>query len=178
MAKEPIKTKNLFLTGKPGSGKTTLLREVCLPFMEKLGGFYTEELREEKERLGFRIKTFDGKDGIFAKKGMESEHKLDKYGVDLKVLEELGVGAMRRAMAEKSIIVIDEIGSMEVLSGEFMAALFECLNSDKKVLATIRFNSQPFTDEVKKMDNTSLVEVSRDNYIGVKRRIREWLSNS
>ena len=39
--------------GSSGCGKTTLIREVCLPYMNMVGGFYTEELREGASRAGF-----------------------------------------------------------------------------------------------------------------------------
>jgi nucleoside-triphosphatase len=167
--------KNIFITGKPGSGKTTLVREVCLPFHERLGGFYTEEIRDGGERRGFIIKTFDGREGIFALKGFKSPVKLNKYGIDLKVLEDIGVGALERALREKEAVVIDEIGSMEIVSEAFRGALLQTLASPKPVLATIRFNSQPFTDEVKRMADTALLYLSRDNFAEVKQTVREWL---
>ncbi|MBN1621917.1 MAG: hypothetical protein JW871_04935 [Endomicrobiales bacterium] len=168
-------TQNLFITGKPGSGKTTLIKEVCLAHLERLGGFYTEEIKEKDKRLGFVLKTFDGQQGVLAKKGMKSGAKLNKYGVDLDVLEKIGISSIKKALNEKEIIVIDEIGSMEILSDEFRNVLLECFGSGKKVLATIRYKSQPFTDEVKKMQNASLVFVSHENYLDVKKQIKQWL---
>lgn len=167
--------KNLFITGKPGSGKTTLIREVCLSCMDKAGGFYTEELRENGKRLGFILKTFDGQQGVLAKKGMKSKHRLNKYGIDINVLENIGISSLKEALNGKEIIIIDEIGSMEVVSSVFRKTLLECLNSSKKVLATIRYQAQPFTDEVKKMDNISIVYLSRDNFLEVKKQVRQWL---
>ena len=170
-----INTKNLFITGKPGSGKTTLIREACLPFSNRIGGFYTEELRENNARMGFVLKTFDGRQGLLARKGMKSPCKLNKYGIDLSVLEGIGIAALRKALEEKRIIVIDEIGSMEILSDPFRQVLLECLNSRQKVLATIRYNAQPFTDEVRKMAATSMVTLTRSNFPEVKQQVRDWL---
>ena len=48
------------------------------------------ELKSGASREGFMIKTFDGQEGLFAKKGLKSKHKLNKYGIDLKVLENIG----------------------------------------------------------------------------------------
>jgi nucleoside-triphosphatase len=171
-----IEAKNLFITGKPASGKTMLVREVTLEHISEVGGFFTEEMIENGVRSGFLLKTFEGKSGILAKKGLKTGYKLNKYGIDLGVLEGIGVEALRKAMAEKKLIVIDEIGSMEVMSEAFRQALLECLNSPKRVLATIRHNAQPFTDEVKKMDNTSILYLSRQNYLETKKTVKDWLN--
>jgi len=169
--------KNLFITGKPASGKTTLIREAILPHIGRCGGFYTEEILEGSQRAGFLLKTLDGKEGVLAKKGMSSEIKLNKYGIDVNVLENLGVAALKDAIANKEIIVIDEVGSMEIFSDAFRKALLECLSSQKRVIASIRHNSQPFTDEVKRMDNTAMLYLSRENYVEVKSAVKEWLNN-
>jgi nucleoside-triphosphatase len=171
-------TKNLFLAGKPASGKTTLIKAVCLPRQARLGGFYTEEIREGSERLGFRLKTFDGREGVLARKGMPSAHKLNKYGVDLGVLETIGIAALRAARNTREIIVIDEIGSMEIISEPFRRELLECLNAPQKVLATIRYNAQPFTDEIKRMADTALLCLTRATAASVRRQVEEWIDGN
>ena len=167
--------KNLFITGKPASGKTTLIKEVCLPAMNKIGGFYTEEITEGAARLGFKLKTFDGQEGVLAEKGMKSNHKLNKYGIDIGVLEGLGAGSLIKALKEKEIIVIDEIGSMEIISELFRKILIECLNSEKRILGTLRYNAQPFTDEIKKIADTEILVLVRENFIEVKNEAKRWI---
>jgi nucleoside-triphosphatase len=170
-----MKTKNLFITGKPSSGKTTLIKEVCLPYMDKTGGFYTEEIMDGSARLGFILKTFDGRQGVLAKKGMKSPHKLNKYGIDIDVLENIGADVLVKAVKDKDIIVIDEIGTMELVSELFRTSMQECFGSSKRVLATVRYNAQPFTDEIKKMPDTSVLELTRDNYLEIKKQVKQWL---
>ena len=46
---------------------------------------------------------------------MKSPYKMNKYGVDMEVLNGLGVRSIGTALLDKDIIVIDEIGSMEIL---------------------------------------------------------------
>jgi nucleoside-triphosphatase len=167
--------KNLFITGKPASGKTTLIKETCLPLVGKAGGFYTDEITEGGARLGFILKTFDGRQGVLAKKGMKSAYRLNKYGIDVGVLENIGADSLLKALKTNELIVIDEIGSMEIISELFRKTLLECLNSDKKILATVRYNAQPFTDEIKKLANTSILVLSRENYIGTKKEVKNWL---
>ncbi len=181
--------KNLIITGKVGCGKTTLIKEATLPWREKVAGFYTEEIREGSERSGFRLKTFcpalpsdkparhlAATEGVLAAKGLKSRAKLNKYGVDLNVLEKIGVTALEKGLADGGkLIVIDEIGSMEILSPAFRAVLAKCLQSARPVLATIRFNSQPFTDEIKKMAETRLALLTRENYPQMKEDVRRWM---
>lgn len=172
--------KNLFITGNPRVGKTTLIKEICLPYREKIGGFYTEEFRQGDERWGFLLKTFSGEEIIFAQKRMSGDYrkgqaKLGKYGIDLAGLEKVGVKAMDEGLEKKDVIVIDEIGQMEIFSDKFREVLVKCLNSEKKVLATIRLHSQPFTDEIKKFANTEILTLDKENYPEVKRKAREWL---
>lgn len=167
--------KNLFIAGTPGVGKTMLLREVTLAKREHIGGFYTEHILAGRIRKGFMIRTFDGQERMLASKGLKSTHKLGKYGVDLNALENVGVPALKLALMSKSVIVIDEIGSMEMMSERFRTVLLECLTSTKPVLATIRTAAQPFSDQVKKFSDTQTVNLTKSNYAAVKQQVRKWL---
>lgn len=169
--------KNLFISGTPGVGKTTLIREVTLPYVERVGGFYTEEMRKGSKRWSFKLHAFSGQEGILAAKGLASPHKLDKYGVDLEVMETIGVPAMETAMAEKDLIVIDEIGAMEMMSEKFRETLIKCLNGSKPVLATIRHHSQPFSEELKRMSETNTLHLTRVNFPEIKTGVQLWLKN-
>lgn len=168
-------TKNLFIAGTPGVGKTTLLREVTLSRRERIGGFYTEHILAGRIRKGFMMRTFDGQDRMLAAKGLKSPHKLGKYGVDLNALENVGVPALKLALMAKDVIVIDEIGSMEMMSERFRQTLLECLTSTKPILATIRAASQPFADQVKKFADTQTITLTKSNYAQVKLQVRKWL---
>jgi nucleoside-triphosphatase len=43
----------LLLTGRPGTGKTTIIRKIADEWRGRVGGFYTGEIREQGQRLGF-----------------------------------------------------------------------------------------------------------------------------
>jgi len=168
-------TKNLFIAGTPGVGKTSLLREVTLPKKQRIGGFYTEHMLSGRMRKGFIMRTFDGQERVLAAKGMKSTHQLGKYGVDINALENVGIPALKLAMTTKDLVVIDEIGSMEMMSERFRQTLLECLTSTKPVLATIRAASQPFSDQVKKFSDTQTIILTKANYNQVKAQVRKWL---
>jgi len=170
--------KNIVITGNPGIGKTTLIKECVFPFNNKVGGFYTEELREGEKRTGFILKTLDGQSGILAKKGLESPTKLNKYGVDLSILEKIGLDALQKARKENQIVLIDEIGSMEMLSPRFCEDITRILAGSQKFLATIRLRAEPFTSTLKKMTNTEIWELTKNNFIELKDKIRNWIEDS
>jgi nucleoside-triphosphatase len=147
----PTVAKNLFIAGVSGVGKTKLLRDVTFSRKERLGGFYTEHLMAGRVQRGFRIHTYDGQERMLAVKGLKSPFQLGKFGLDLNALENVGVPALKLALMSKDLIVIDEIGAMEMMSERFRLTLLECLTSDKPVLGSIRSASQPFCDQVKKL---------------------------
>jgi len=163
------------LTGSPGTGKTTVIRKAVAGTEIKAGGFYTEEIRSGGIRQGFRIVTIDGHDAILAHVDNPSRHRVSKYGVDIANLEDIGVDAIERAVTESDLIVIDEIGKMELFSPRFRAAALKAINSGKKVLGTIMFNQHPFADEVKGRPDVKVTEVTRNNHEPILREINHWL---
>ncbi len=171
----PLISKNLIVTGSPGVGKTTLLKECAYPLADHLGGFFTEEVREGKDRKGFLLKTFSGQAGLLASKDSDLEVKVNKYGVDVSVLDDLGVPAVREAMRSKKVVVVDEIGTMEMLSPLFCETVAAALIGEKSFLATIRLQAEPFTSQIKKMSDTVLIKLDRSNFPEVKQRVRAWL---
>ena len=43
------------LTGRPGTGKTSIIKQAVAGMKGKAGGFYTEEIRSQGVRQGFRL---------------------------------------------------------------------------------------------------------------------------
>src|SRR3990170_8149394 len=106
----------ILLTGRPGCGKTTLIREVVRSLDVPAGGFYTEEVRAAGRRLGFDLVTLDGRRACLASVNSRSRLRVSRYGVELAALDGLGTEAIRSGIAGASLIVIDEIGKMELHS--------------------------------------------------------------
>lgn len=157
----------ILLTGSPGSGKTTLIRGVLARLSRPAGGFYTQEIREAGRRMGFEIVTLDGKRGVLAHIDSNSEHRISKYGVELSALETLAIPAIQDAVKHKKLVVVDEIGPMEILSPRFCQVVLEILESDSNLLGTIVGRSTPFTDRIKSRTEITLIDVTPQNRAGL-----------
>lgn len=155
--------KNILLTGKPGIGKTTLIRKIAKALPGKAEGFYTEEIREDKKRVGFRIIDFKGNKGILAHVKVKSPYRVSKYKVNIEDLERIGIAAIKRAIQEANYIVIDEIGKMEMASDNFKKVLIEALDSPKPVIATIMQKPTLFVDKIKERKDVEIIKITKEN---------------
>ncbi len=163
------------LTGKPGTGKTSLIKQAIAGLEDKAGGFYTEEIRSQGVRQGFRLVTLDGRSAILAHIDIHSPYRVSKYGVDINSLDEVGVSALQRAAQQHDLVIIDEIGKMELFSEEFRNSVSEIIDSGKKVLGTIMFHPHPWADAIKQNPQVNLITVTRDNYHQVLEELLRWL---
>lgn len=145
-----IMGNTILLTGYPGCGKTTIIKKFINGYPGKMGGFYTQEIREAGLRTGFRIITLGGKKAVLAHVDIKRSKRVGKYGVDLQALEEIGVESIYDALGNKTLVVIDEIGPMEIASAKFCSAVWDVLQSDCTLLGTIVKRSLPFTDDIKR----------------------------
>jgi nucleoside-triphosphatase len=163
------------LTGGPGVGKTSLIKQAIGKAQGRAGGFFTEEIRAGGVRQGFRIITLDGRSAILAHVDIESPYRVSKYGVDIEGLDEVGVAALREAIQVCDLVVIDEIGKMELFSPHFKEAVLAAINSNKRVLGTIMLSSHPWADEIKRHPNVALITLSRMNRGQVLEQVLQWL---
>jgi len=170
--------KNILLTGKPGCGKTTLIKQIIEELGLDAGGFYTLEIRRGGKREGFKIITLDGKEGLLAHVNIRSPYRVSKYGVDIKNLEEIGVKSILDALEKNKVIVIDEIGKMELFSEQFRNAVLAALDSQSKVLATIMLAANPFADEIKKRQDVKLFYLTPESRKKVKEEIKAIFQQS
>ncbi|MBT9166080.1 MAG: Nucleoside-triphosphatase THEP1 [Chloroflexi bacterium] len=163
------------LTGMPGTGKTTIIKEVLSGSEKSAGGFYTEEIRTQGMRQGFQIVTLDGETTTLAHIHIHSPYRVSKYGVDLSELERVGVPAIERAIRSHDIVVIDEIGKMELFSSAFRIAALEAIESGKLVLGTIMLKPHPWADKIKRHPAVELILVDRSNRQEILRQLLQWI---
>lgn len=171
----------ILLTAQPRTGKSTAIKKVVnMLGKDNCGGFYTEEIREDGERVGFRICTLSGKRGILSHVNKESNYRISRYGVDLETFERLCVSELESAIKDNNIkyIVIDEIGPMQLFSIKYKELLINLLNCDKPIIGTIFMNSYEWLDDFKQQENVNLIEITFDNRDSIPLQLVELLSKN
>lgn len=155
--------KNILICGPPGVGKTTLIKKILEKLNLKAGGFYTEEIKENNRRVGFKIISLDNQKGILAHISIKGAKRVGRYGVNIDDLEGIGVKSLDRALRNEDLVIIDEIGKMEIFSDKFKEKVLDCLHSEKFVLATIGIGGDKYISRIKERDDVIVFEMNREN---------------
>ncbi len=172
----------IFITGEPGVGKTTLVKKVVEKLGDRAIGFWTEEVRDKKtgKRKGFKVVNTDGKEKLFASKTFTSKHLVGSYGVNVQRFEEVALPLLERALREGKgkVIVIDEIGKMELFSKRFRDLVREIAYDPKlRLLATLPIRDvHPIVKELRRLPGAVLIELKRSNREGMDEEVLKLLT--
>ena len=158
------------ITGMPNVGNTDTLLKIIKSLEEhgyKVAGMITEPIVENNKTIGFYVTNWTTRERkIFAHVDYENKEKVGKFGVDITALEEIGVPAIEKAILDNTIniIIIDEIGKMEMLSEKFCEMVIEALDSDKPIMVTLHKKSRtPLLQDVRRRDDIRILEVTPVN---------------
>ena len=148
----------------------------------KVGGFITREVKENGRRVGFRITDLlSGKEGWLAKAQPGSGPMYGRYCIILEDLEKIALGALRTAVeSNMDIVLIDEIGPMEMSSRLFSAAISGFLqNRTGQIVATFKQGSHyPITDKCLDNPSTTLLSITRENREAILAQLTALLDSS
>lgn len=160
----PSKSK-ILITGLPGCGKTTLIKKVAKDISDPVHGFFTEEILASGRRAGFAIRTFSQppREGILSHVDRRSQYRVGKYGVDIESFENIVLPEISLGIQQKSLIILDEIGKMELFSTRFKNVLISLFKADIRVVATIMLKPQSFCDRLKQLPDIELLEINPGN---------------
>jgi len=154
---------NILISGYPGVGKTTLIRKIIKNMDCKIDGFFTEEKIEAGKRTGFFITDFHENREILAHLDLKSPYRVGYYGVNVKSFETIGIPALERSLENADLIVIDEIGKMEMFSEKFCTMLEKVFASGKPLLTTIKAIDCELTVKLKARADVLVFHLTKEN---------------
>ena len=173
--------KVILLTGLPGVGKTTIIIRLCTHYSTKgrnVQGITTREFREKDQRVGFKITDLaTGDEGWLARKDSAAGPRIGSYRVVSEDLERIGVVALERASkGSADIVVVDEIGPMEMTSMSFRNAVSKVFDGKHATVATLKFGSQ-YPEVEKVRARSTLLEITKDNREQTYRKLIEQVDD-
>lgn len=174
----------LLLAGAPRSGKSTLIRRLVDCFPGNAGGIMvTELLGPDRRRCGFEVQIVWRSAGgtlqiveraVLALEGPGPGLKAGRYCVSPEALA-LTVKAIDAAMHEGGLVIIDEIGPLQLVSAEFQDAVLRCLDGPGHLLATLAQSQDPFLEKLRTRPGLRVVEVTRHNRQHLAEGLQAWL---
>jgi nucleoside-triphosphatase len=175
MSVEPVR---IGLFGAPGAGKTTVVEGLAHRLRTggvAVSGFVTRELRDGNRRYGFACQDLaGGRTAVIAHTGWDSGPRVGRYRVDVAAFESVALSALDRATGE-GVVVVDEVGSMELLSPAFVRSLWRLLERPQPVVVTMHSRAHPVTDALRRRGDLELVEVTPANREGLAERLHQRL---
>jgi nucleoside-triphosphatase len=161
-------TFRVFLTGIPGVGKSTVVRKVVQRIRQdcvKVGGITSADLRSGSTRVGFEIRDLmTGEAGVLAHVNEATGPRIGKYHVKSEDLDRIGTEAILSAIKYANLIVIDEVGPMELTSSRFKDAVQAALACGKSLLGTVHRNAQdPLVQAIRRDRAIEVIEVTNEN---------------
>lgn len=177
-----LRKANVLITGLPGCGKSTLVTRVVDSLRAggvRVGGISTPEFRGAGGlRGGFLIHDIaTGAERIMAAADLPSRIQVGRYGVDGEAIRAVGVSAINQAVVTADIVVIDEIGKMELAVPEFASSVVAAFDSAKPVLGTIGlYLTSPFAAAVKNRPDVTMLTLRRGDQEAIYRRVVDLLA--
>lgn len=125
----------------------------------------TGDLRSGSARIGFEIRDLSTDEaGVLAHVNRATGPRIGKYRVNDEDLDKIGAGAILSAIKDADLIIIDEVGPMELTSMRFKEAVRAALACGKPVLGTVHRNAQdPLVTGIKSTAGIEVIEVTYRN---------------
>lgn len=147
--------KHLLITGSKGIGKSTLLKELLID-CDNYGGITTHLIMNEdllpktvvlKDILNRDIKAIIGKRYI---------HNMEPVIIGF---EDIGSSILYKYRnSDKELIVIDEIGFLEINAKRYQEEIFLCFK-EKNVIAVLRKQDNPLINKIKEIKDIFIVDL-------------------
>lgn len=174
----------VLLTGPPRSGKSRLLRQLAEQYPGNAGGYLVKEiLGPDRRRAGFELLVVWSGPGsglrtveraVLARLDPWSPHRVGKYWLEESAVT-MAVQALDAAMHEGGLVLVDEIGPLQIGVPSFRDALSRCLDGPGPLLGAISPAPDPFLDALRNRPGLRLLEVNRLNSRHMAEGLQRWL---
>ncbi|AGI47683.1 putative nucleotide kinase [Thermoplasmatales archaeon BRNA1] len=166
-----VNSVKIGITGLPGSGKTYTLKSVIKMLTSDgkvtVGGMIDEKINDGtgRHKIGIQVRNIlTDESVVFANPETESKIMVGNLGVDLALFESVSIEAIKTACEQCDIVVIDEVGKVEVESQAFVDAVKEALDVDKPMIITLHKKSRnPLLQDIRRRDDVRILEVTPTN---------------
>ncbi len=152
------------ITGRPGIGKTTACIKIFNILKDKIPvkGFVTTEIREKGIRIGFIMKELHTDFSKILSRKEPGFPRVGSYRVYLDSLEEMS--RRIKDYRDSDLIIIDEVGPMELKSRKFVEAVDGLIDSDSRLIFTVHYrSSHPLAERIRReFKLITLTEGNRD----------------
>ncbi len=160
----------ILITGPPQCGKSTLISKLLDYFSKQkftIYGFLTPEVREHGNRIGFDIiNIYSGEKSQLARVGkVNTRFKLGKYIIFVDKFDKFLEKTLILEKKQVDLIVIDEIGKMELFSEKFQNFIKRIFSTEISIIATIGLNLRhPLKNYLLNLSSVLLLNLNRQNF--------------
>jgi nucleoside-triphosphatase THEP1 len=162
--------KQILITGPPRCGKSTLISRLINHYSEKnykIYGFLTPEFKERGKRLGFDVvDIYSGNMSQLARIGdFKTKYRVGKYNVFVEEFDRYLENSLSLEEKTVDLIIIDEIGKMELYSRKFQSFINRVFSSSIPILATIGLKlNHPLKNYLLNLSSVLLLNLNRQNF--------------
>lgn len=163
--------KNLLLQGDIGIGKSTIIRDSIIPYIDFVGGYYTQRILDDKQKVGFLVRPIESKEDYVLNKDIkdikpEEMQRLFAYkkpngiwAFDNEIFAHFGMEYLSKGLQHrKKLLIADELGGMEFQKDSFLRELAKIFLSDMPVLGVLKSSCN-----FKKLKRATLLETPFEN---------------
>jgi nucleoside-triphosphatase len=156
------------ITGPVGSIKSEALKKIISMLEnqgEKVHGVLMSEIVENNKVTGYSLfDIYTKKKVVFAEAGIVSRVKIDKIGVDTRILEDILIPSLQKAREMADVIVIDELGKLENTSKAIQKEITETLEGTKPLILTLHKKSRnPVLQEIRSLEGVRVFDITPIN---------------
>lgn len=170
--------RNVFLTGQVKIGKSTIVNKVLADLSGPVRGFRTLPYYRKRFKEGFVIREINVSE-------LKPRNSYENYLICRRsekwkmvplanTFETKGVAILQKSLeSSPTLIVMDELGTLESEAINFQEKVLECLAAKIPVLGVIKDKKNPFLDSIREREDVILLNVCEGNRDTLVETVRE-----